>query len=45
MKKKIYNKKERIIIARNSKELEQGIKEALPDALKQLEKLFLRKER
>lgn len=40
MKRKIYNKKEKIIIAKNDKELKQGIKEALPDALKQMEKFF-----
>jgi len=33
---KPYNKKEGIIVATNIKELKQGIKEALPDALTQI---------
>lgn len=42
--KKIYDKKERIIIARNTKELKQGIEEALPDALKQIDTFFSKHE-
>lgn len=41
--KKIYNKKENIIIAKNIKELKKGIEEALPDALKQIDKIFKKK--
>ena len=40
IKKKPYNKKENIIVANNIKELKQGIEEALPDALKQIDKYF-----
>ncbi len=41
--KKIYNKKENIINAKNIKELKKGIDEVLPDALKQMDKIFKRK--
>jgi len=36
----IYDKKNKIIVAKNKKELKQGIKEALPDALAQIDKFF-----
>lgn len=39
-KRKIYHKEEGIIVAQNIKELKEGIDEALPDALKQIDKFF-----
>ena len=39
-RRKIYDKGEDIIIAKNIKELKQGIEEALPDVLKRINKIF-----